>query len=97
MPEEATRKLLKLFGMALTDFEDQTKAALERLEALGSPAESAAPALEIAAGWLKANGEAMSRWLEVTQWLVETHAKGQAELSRVIAALRTTHEFGSLP
>ena len=88
MPEEATRKLLKQFGIALTDFEDQTKITLERLGALGSRAQTAAAALEIAEQWVKANGEVMARWLEVTQWLIQTQAKAQAELLRVIAAAR---------
>lgn len=33
MAEDATRRLLKVFGIAMTDFEDQTTQALERLKA----------------------------------------------------------------
>jgi hypothetical protein len=91
MPDDATRKLLKLFGVALTDFEDQTKSVVERLQALESPPESAALALELAAGWLKANGDAMARWLEVTQRLAEMQARGQSELARIIGqSIRAT-------
>ncbi len=88
MPEEATRKLLKHFGIALTDLEDLTKTTLERVEALGSKPEGPAADLELFEQWLKANDEAMARWLEVTQWLVETQIKGRAGLLRAIASVR---------
>lgn len=88
MPEESTRKLLKLFGMAMTDFEDQTRSTRERLSALGSPPGPGGEALELVEAWLKANGEVMARWGEVTQLLLETQAKGQADSLRVVAQLR---------
>ena len=88
MPEDATRRLLKVFGIAMTDFEDQTTQALERLKAPGSPAPSPGGILALAEQWLKANGEVMARWLEVNRWLVETQAKAQVELLRVIAQAR---------
>ncbi|MBI2114304.1 MAG: hypothetical protein HYT85_04355 [candidate division NC10 bacterium] len=88
MPEDATRRLLKQFGIAFTDFEDQTMIVLERLGALGSPTHSPAPALALAGEWLKTNGEVMAGWLEVTRLLVETQAKAQAEFLRVIGAAR---------
>ncbi len=88
MPEEATRRLLKHFGIALTDLEDRTKTTLESLQALGPRPEGAATALELSEQWLKASDEAMARWLEVTQWLVETQARGRAGLLRAIGAAR---------
>ncbi len=84
MPEDATRKLLKLFGIALMDFEDQTKSTLERLRALGPRDLTAATTLELADQWLKANGDVMARWLEVTQLLMQLQAEAQAELLRII-------------
>ncbi len=89
MPEESTRGLLKLFGMAMTDFEDQTKAAVERWGVDdGPPPHPNGEALELVEVWLKANGEVMARWGETTQRLLETQAKGQAELLRVLAYWR---------
>ena len=88
MPEETTRRLLKLFGIALTDLEELTKTTLERVQALGSGPETPAAALELTGPWLKASDEAMGRWLEVTQWLVETQAKGRAGLLRAIGTGR---------
>jgi hypothetical protein len=94
MAEDATRKLLKLFGIALTNFEDQTAKGLEPLNAPGLPAHSLAATLALAEEWLAANGEAATRWLEVTQWLVGMQAKTQAELLRALAAVRERHGSG---
>lgn len=88
MPEEATRRLLKLFGIALTDLEDLTQTTLESMQALGPRPEGPAAALELSEQWLKANDEAMARWLEVTRWLVETQAKGRVGLLRAIGTAR---------
>ena len=88
MPEDATRRLLKQFGIAVTDFEDQTRIALEQLGAQGSSLHSPAAALVLAEKWLKTNGEVMARWMEVTQLLLETQAEAQAEFLRVIGAAR---------
>ena len=88
MAEEATRRLLKLFGIALTDLEDLTKTTLERAQGLGSGPEGPGAALELSEQWLKASDEAMARWLEVTQWLIDTHAKGRGGLLRPIGTIR---------
>jgi hypothetical protein len=92
MAEESTRKLLKLFGIAVSDFEDQTQTTLERLGALGPSAPSRGQVLELAVAWLKVSGEALARWQEMGQLLMETHARGQAELVRVIAGWREPPE-----
>lgn len=88
MAEDATRRLLKLFGIAFTDFEDRTKNALDRLGPPGSPPPSPAAAIQLAEEWLKANGDVMARWMEVTQLLLEIQAKAQTEFLRAIAAAR---------
>ena len=88
MPEEATRRLLKLFGIAFTDLEDLTKAMLESEQAVGSGPEGPGATLELADQWLKASDEAMARWLEVTQWLLQAQATGRAGLLRAIATAR---------
>jgi hypothetical protein len=92
MAEESTRRLLKLFGVAVTEFEDQTRSILERLEALGPPSSSQGQVVDLAEAWLRASGEVLSRWQEVNQLLVETQAKGQAELARVLAQWRRSPE-----
>jgi hypothetical protein len=89
MPEDETRKLLKLFGIALTDFEDQTAKMLESLHTAGSqPLRATLARVE---EWLKANGQVMARWVEVTQMLVAIQAKAQAELVRVLPQMPERH------
>ncbi len=90
MPEDEARKLLKLFGMALTDFEEETAKASERLRDADSSWQSLTATLELAEAWLKANDDVMARWLDVTRLLVETQAKGHAEFSQRIARARET-------
>jgi len=89
MPEEATRKLLKLFGMAVTDLEEQTKSALERIQALGPRPYDAAVALEIVEQWLKLSREVTERWLELTRLIVENQTRVQTELLRLIGDARS--------
>lgn len=88
MPEEATRRLLKLFGIALTDLEDLTNTTLETMKSVGPGPGGPGTALELSERWLKASDEAMARWLEVTRWLVESQAKGRAGLLRAIGTAR---------
>jgi hypothetical protein len=88
MPEEATHRLLKNLGIALTDLEDLTKTSLEGVQALVPGPGGHRPVLELSEQWLKASDEAMARWLEVTRWLVETQARGRAGLLRAIGTAR---------
>lgn len=88
MPEEVTRRLLKQFGMAVTDLEEQTQATLERLQPLGQRPVDAATTLEIVEQWLKLSREVTERWLEMTRLIVEKQTKAQAELLRLIGDAR---------
>ena len=85
MPEEATRKLLKLFGMAVTDLEEQTQRTLEQIQALGSRPDHTPVPLEIVEQWLRLSREVTERWLDMTRLIVENQAKMQTELLRMIA------------
>ena len=69
MASDATRKLLKVFGIAVTDFEDQAAALIERAEALkarGAPPEEAVALLEEAVQSVTIVTE---RWAEVQGFL----------------------------
>lgn len=85
MPEEATRRLLKLFGMAVTDLEEQTQRTLEQIHAMGPRPDHAPIALEIVEQWLTLSREVTERWLDMTRLIVENQAKMQTELLRMIA------------
>ena len=89
MPEEATRRLLKQFGMAVTDLEEQTKSTLARIQALGPRPQDAAVALEVVEQWLTLSREVTERWLEMTRLVVESQTRVQAELLRLIGEART--------
>ncbi|HSB69496.1 MAG TPA: hypothetical protein VLT62_09205 [Candidatus Methylomirabilis sp.] len=84
MPEEATRRLLKLFGMAVTDLEDQTGTLQEHIRALGPRPHDAAAVLELVEPWLAQSREVTLRWMEMTRLIVESQTKTQAELLRLI-------------
>lgn len=88
MASEATRKLLKVFGIAVTDFEDQAEALIQRAEALkarGAPPEEAVALLEEA---VRAIAMVTERWGEVQNLLQEVQqrlfgaARGVLEVAR---------------
>jgi hypothetical protein len=85
---EDSRKLLKLFGVAVTDAESEAEklsAAAARLTAGSSGAEVAA-LLKDASDLCR---ELNARWLEVTQRVFEIQARLQEQLARAAAATRS--------
>ena len=83
MAEDATRKLLKVFGVAVTDFEDASVRLRQR-------AQSAPPAdlLALAGETIAASAEVNRRWLEVSRCIFEEQARLHAEVGQRIAAAR---------
>lgn len=79
MAEELTRKRLKVFGVAVTDFEDQCQAITEEARREIDRGGDPAALLPVFERLLRSNSEVVGRWLEVTQAIVEqqqqTHAK----------------------
>jgi hypothetical protein len=82
--EEYTRKLLKVFGVAVTDFEDrcqqicqQARQAIRQEADLGS----FLPLLE---GLARSTSEVTQRLLEVTQAVIERHNRTCAELLQLL-------------
>jgi hypothetical protein len=88
MPEEGTRRLLKLFGMAVTDLEEETRRTLEQIQALGPRPHDPGAALKIVEQWLTQSREVTERWLELTRLIAENQTKVQAELLRMIGDAR---------
>lgn len=87
MPSDATRKLLKVFGIAVTDFEDQAEALAERAEALkarGAPPGEVVVLLEEA---IRAVTMLIEHWREVERHLQESQRK-------VLGAARSLLEAG---
>jgi hypothetical protein len=77
---------LKVFGIAVTDFEEMTAALVTQLKPLDSLAQAPTSTRESVEQWLKQSRQVTARWFEVTQWLVSTQAQAQAELARVMGA-----------
>lgn len=83
MAEDSTRKLLKVFGVAVTDFEDAGTRLREQAKA------AAAHDLPALAGdAIAASAEVNRRWLEVTRSIFEEQARLHAEIGARIAAAR---------
>lgn len=83
MAEDPTRKLLKVFGIAVTDFEDASKRLRERAGTV-----SVDDLLALAGEIIAASAEMNRSWLEVTRFLFEEQARWHAEVGRRIAAAR---------
>jgi hypothetical protein len=73
MAEDSTRRLLKVFGVAVTDCEDAVTALTAALQAPGSG--QARSALE---AYGKAARELSARWLEVSRLVLDFHARAEA-------------------
>lgn len=75
MAEDSTRRLLKVFGVAVTECED----ALTALEAaLGDPAAPRG----------RAARELGARWVEVSRLILDYHARAQEAVAAHLAARR---------
>jgi hypothetical protein len=75
MAEDSTRRLLKVFGVSMTDCEDAVAALTAALKAPG--AGDAGPALE---AYGKAARELAARWLEVSRLVFDYHQRAEAAI-----------------
>jgi hypothetical protein len=82
MPEDSTRRLLRVFGMAVTDCEDALGTLEESLRGSG-PEAVAGPPLE---SFERAAAELEARWTEVGLLIQGYQSRARAALA---AALRT--------
>ncbi|HZY31199.1 MAG TPA: hypothetical protein VFF86_06105 [Candidatus Methylomirabilis sp.] len=88
MAEELTRKLLKVFGVAVTDFEDRCLEITRRArEAVRQDADLAVflPLLE---GLVRSTSEVTKRLMEVTQFIAEQQNRTHAEVLGLLEELR---------
>jgi hypothetical protein len=76
MPEDSTRRLLRVFGIAMTDCED----ALAGLTAAlgGPPGADVAAALE---GYGRKAQEVGRHWAELSRLILEYHARAEEALA----------------
>jgi len=83
MAEDFTRKMLRVFGVAVTDFEDASRRLREHAQA--APPHDL---LALAGDTIAASAEVNRRWLEVTRSLFDEQARLHAEVGQRIAAAR---------
>ncbi len=83
MAEELTRKLLKVFGVAVTDFEDRCQEIGQQAREAMSLGDAAAfvPLLE---GLVRSTSDVTRRLLEVTHFVVEQQNRTSAELLSIL-------------
>ena len=80
MAEELTRKLLKVFGVAVTDFEDRCREVAQQARDEAGRAGDPAAFLPLVEGLVRSTLEVTRRWMEVTQLIVEQHNRTCAEI-----------------
>ena len=88
MADELTRKLLKVFGVAVTDFEDRcTQVAQQAREVAASRGDPAAflPLMEALA---RSALEVTRRWMEVTHLIVEQQNRTSTEILDLLDELK---------
>lgn len=88
MAEELTRKRLKVFGVAVTDFEHQCQAIAERVRREAGRGSDPAAFLSFAEEFLRSNSEVVRRWLEVTQVIIKQQQQTNATLLGLLDELK---------
>ena len=89
MAEELTRKVLKVFGVALTDFEDRCAAAAQRARDEAGRGADPAEFLPILEELVRSTSEVWRRWIEVTQVIHDQHCRVHAEVLNLLDEAKT--------
>lgn len=87
MPEDSTRRLLKVFGVTVTEFEDASQAAVDEARELGSQGDLRG-LLGVLQDLLKASQELNDKWLETTRLIFETQERACREVTQILAEAR---------
>ena len=84
MAEDSTRKLLKVFGVAVTDFEDRCLQIAQQARDAADQGGDPTAFLPFLEGLVRSTSEVSKRWMEVTQFIVEQQNRASAELLRIL-------------
>jgi hypothetical protein len=84
MAEDSTRKLLKVFGVAVTDFEDRCQEIVGQARDAGSRGSDPAEFLPLLEGLVRSSTDVTRRLLEVTQLIVEQQNRTSSEVLAVL-------------
>ena len=88
MAEELTRKLLKVFGMAVTDFEDRCRDLAQQARDEAGRGGDPAVFLPILESLVRSTTEIAKRWMEVTQFIIEQQSRTHAEVLGLLDDLK---------
>ena len=81
-PMDPTRRLLRVFGVKVTDYEERTEALLERAAAATQPGEL----LQLAAEAIDLTVDLNARLRDITNHVLDTQARVLTELHAAIDA-----------
>ena len=84
MAPEATRRLLKVFGIAVTDFEETCQRILADARTAVAQGGGADALLPLLAKLLRAEGDLTSRWAELSRLVSDTQGRAYTELIRLM-------------
>ena len=84
MAEEATRRLLKVFGIVVTEFEETAQQVLADAKAAVAQGGGAEALLPLLAKLLKAERDLTSRWAELGRLVSDTQGRAYSELIRLM-------------
>ena len=88
MAEELTRKLLKVFGVAVTDFEDRCLHVVQQARDEVGRAGDPAGFLPLVEELVRSTLEVTRRWMEVTQLIMEQHHRTCTEILGLLDELK---------
>jgi len=81
MADDTTRKLLKVFGVAVTDFEDASRRLQEQAKSGATQ-----DILKLASDTIAASAEVNRRWFEMSRCIFDEQARLHTEVAQRIAA-----------
>ncbi len=88
MAEDATRRLLKIFGIAVTDFEEKSTRILERAKALVDTGGNPSGFLPLFEELCRASRDLNTQWMEVTEHIIEAQNHAYSGLLRIAEEAR---------
>ncbi|MCC6178401.1 MAG: hypothetical protein IT305_24105 [Chloroflexi bacterium] len=83
-PMDPTRRLLRVFGVTVTEYEERTTALLERASATTEPSDL----LELATEALRLTADLNARLRDATDHVLATQSRVLTELQKKIAGAR---------
>ena len=88
MAEDSTRRLLKVFGVAVTDFEDRCLQIAQQAREAARHGNDLAAFLPLLEGLVRSTSDVGKRLMEVTQFIVEQQNRTHAEVLGLLDELR---------